>query len=85
MALARDARAAGAPVLLLIDDRAAVQAARAEGFQVTGTIGVLLRAAREDLIDLAAAFAALRATNFHCPPALLNALLVEHLRRGSVS
>lgn len=84
MALARDARAAGAPVLLLIDDRAAVQAARAEGFQVTGTIGVLLRAAREDLIDLAAAFAALRATNFHCPPALLDALLTEHLRHGSV-
>jgi len=84
MALARDVRAARAPVLLLIDDRAAVQAARAEGFQVTGTIGVLLRAARKDLIDLSVAFVALRATNFHCSPALLDALLAEHLHRGSL-
>jgi predicted nucleic acid-binding protein len=66
--------------LLLIDDRAGVTAARRQGFRVTGTLGVLADAAREGLLDLAAAFAALRATNFYFPPALLDALLQEHHR-----
>lgn len=67
--------------LLLIDDRAGVAVARAQGFRVTGTLGVMADAAREELLDLADAFAALQATNFYCPPALLDALLDEH-RRG---
>jgi predicted nucleic acid-binding protein len=51
--------------VLLIDDRAGVAVARAQGIEVTGTIGVLDRAAQNGLIDLASAFSALRATNFH--------------------
>lgn len=48
-----------------MDDRAGVAEARSLGFAVTGTPGVLDRAARRGLLDLAAAFAALKATNFH--------------------
>lgn len=61
--------------LLLMDDRAAVAAARALGFAVTGTLGLLDRAARRGLLDLAAAFAALQATNFHTSQPLLDALI----------
>lgn len=71
--------------LLLIDDRAGVAAARGEGLRVTGTIGVLVDAASQGLLQLDAAFAALRATNFHYPPALIDALLAEHRRQGNVS
>jgi predicted nucleic acid-binding protein len=71
--------------LLLIDDRAGATVAREQGFRVTGTVGVLVDAADQGLLDLAAVFAALRATNFRYPPALLDALLAEHLRHGGVS
>lgn len=68
--------------LLLIDDRAGVTAAREEGFRVTGTLGVLVEAAGQSLLDLDAGFAALRATNFRYSPALLDALLAQnHGRR----
>jgi predicted nucleic acid-binding protein len=63
--------------LLLIDDRAGVAAAREQGFRVTGTLGVLVEAARQGLLDLSVAFSALRATNFHHAPALLDALLAD--------
>jgi len=62
--------------LIVMDDRAGVAAARARGFAVTGTLGLLDLAARRDLIDLAAAFARLRATSFRCRPELLDALLL---------
>lgn len=64
--------------LLLMDDRAGVAAARARGFAVTGTLGLLDRAARRGLVDLATAFTALQSTNFHVRPALLQRLLAEH-------
>jgi len=67
--------------LLLIDDRAGVAAARKRGFRVTGTLGVLVEAADRSLLDLATAFAALRTTNFHHSPALLDALLTEDRAR----
>lgn len=66
--------------LLLIDDRAGASAARGQGFRVTGTIGVLVDAARQNLLRLDAAFAALRATNFRFPAPLLDTLLKEHRR-----
>jgi predicted nucleic acid-binding protein len=64
--------------LVLIDDRAGAAVAREAGFRVTGTIGVLIDTAARGLLDLAAAFAALRATNFRCPRNLLEALLAEY-------
>jgi predicted nucleic acid-binding protein len=64
--------------LLLVDDRAGAAAGRAAGLRVTGTIGVLIEAAERGLLDLAAAFAALRTTNFRYPTDLLDDLLEEH-------
>jgi predicted nucleic acid-binding protein len=70
--------------LLLMDDRAGVAAARVQGFRVTGTLGVLADAAAESLLDLAAAFAALRGTSFYAPPVLFDTLLAENrARRGA--
>lgn len=43
--------------LLLMDDRTGVATARALGFAITGILGLLDRAARRGLLDLAAAFA----------------------------
>lgn len=70
--------------LLLMDDRAGVAAARARGFRVTGTLGVLVEAANQSLLDLAVAFTALGTTNFHCSPTLLNLLLDENKARREV-
>ena len=50
-------------------------------FAVTGTLGVLDRAARRGLIDLAAALTRLKATNFRCRPEIMDALLAQHTRR----
>ena len=62
---------------LLMDDRTGVGAALAKGLAVIGTLGVLDRAARRGLIDLAAAFDRLRGTNFRYPPGLLEAMLAS--------
>lgn len=68
--------------LLLLDDRRGALAARQEGLRVTGTIGVLIDAARQQLLELDVAFDALRATNFRFPPALFDTLLKEHRRNA---
>jgi predicted nucleic acid-binding protein len=63
--------------LILMDDRDGVAFARAKGFAVTGTLGVLDLAAQRGLIDLAQAFTRLKATSFHYPQGLLDALLAR--------
>ena len=70
--------------LILLDDRAGVAAALAQGLAVIGTLGVLDRAARRGLVDLETAFTRLQATNFRYPPALLDTMLAEWRRdRGA--
>jgi predicted nucleic acid-binding protein len=64
--------------LLLIDDRAGIEAARARGVRATGTLGVLVRADALGLVDLSTAFERLKATNFRYRPELLDALLAQH-------
>lgn len=64
--------------LLLMDDQGGVAAARRRGFAVTGTLGLLDLAARKGLVDLAAAFARLKATSFYYRQGLLDALLAEY-------
>ncbi len=68
--------------LLLIDDRRGVAAARANGFEVIGTLGVLDLAARRGMVDLADALSRLRATNFRRREELFDALLRQHSRGG---
>ena len=66
------------PDFVLIDERAGVAVARARGLEVTGTLGLLDRAAGRGFVNLPTAFAALKATNFHTRQELLDALLARH-------
>lgn len=63
--------------LLLMDDEEGVIAARGQGLEVTGTLGVLTRAAQRRLLDLREAFDRLKRTNFHYQKELLDQLLSE--------
>ena len=64
--------------LVLMDDRAGVAAAWTHGLTATGTLGVLERAAARGLVDLPAAVARLKGTNFRYRVAPLDALLARH-------
>jgi predicted nucleic acid-binding protein len=67
--------------LVLMDEREGVEEARRLGLTVTGTLGVLDRAAEGGLIELALAITALRQTNFRVNPMLLDQLLAADGRR----
>jgi predicted nucleic acid-binding protein len=69
--------------LLLMDDRAGVAAARAIGFAVTGTLGLLDLAARRQLVTLDDAFTRLKKTNFRYPPNLMQSLLSQSNEESS--
>ena len=71
------------PDLVLMDDRAGVAAAFAKGFVVTGTLGLLVRAARNGLLDLPGALERLGRTNFRWTPALRARVLAEQTRERS--
>jgi predicted nucleic acid-binding protein len=60
-----------------MDERAGTEIARAQGFSVTGTLGVLDEAARRQLISLPAAIDRLKRTSFRYPKAVVERLLVE--------
>ncbi len=68
------------PDLVLMDDRAAVASAHALGLMVTGTLGLLVRAARRGLLDLPAALDGLALTNFRWTPSLRARVLAEHTK-----
>jgi predicted nucleic acid-binding protein len=68
--------------LVLMDDHAGVAVARQQGLAATGTLGVLDLSARRGLVDLADAFARLRATSFRYPPEMMDPLLAQHAKRG---
>jgi predicted nucleic acid-binding protein len=67
--------------LLLMDDREGVEEAVRLGLVVTGTLGVLDRAADKGLLDLADAFRRLRTTNFRASPTLLDRILADNDQR----
>jgi predicted nucleic acid-binding protein len=67
--------------LVLMDDHEGVTLARRRGLRVTGTLGILALAAERGLVDLAAAFARLKATNFRYPPEIMDALLAQQDKR----
>jgi predicted nucleic acid-binding protein len=64
------ARSAGAS-LVLLDEKRGRQAARDLGLEVSGTLGVLDRAARRGLVDLADSLKRLERTTFRTTPRLL--------------
>jgi predicted nucleic acid-binding protein len=67
--------------LLLIDDLDGRRAAQSRGIAVTGTLGVLDRAAARDILDLAHALDQLKATSMRLSDKLVASLLQEHERR----
>jgi len=65
--------------LILKDDRDAVRFAREElGFAVTGTLGVLDRAAELGHVAMSGTIDKLQKTNFRARPELLNGLLAKY-------
>lgn len=52
--------------LLLMDEKLGVRIAREQGLEVTGTLGVVVQAARRGLIDVEQALTDLQATDFRC-------------------
>jgi predicted nucleic acid-binding protein len=73
IALALDRRAD----MLLMDDREGVEEARRLGLTVTGTLGVLQRAAEKRLVDLSSVIKRLQSTNFRANPEVLRTLLKQ--------
>jgi predicted nucleic acid-binding protein len=63
--------------LVLIDERKGTQAALANGLEVSGTLGVLVRAARKGVLNLAEAFDRLKTTNFRYRQEILDRLPVD--------
>ncbi|MGI4764507.1 MAG: DUF3368 domain-containing protein [Janthinobacterium lividum] len=70
------ARSTGAD-LLLMDDRAGRNVARATRMAVVGTLGLLDLASRRGMLDLTVCVDRLRGTNFRCRPALFEQFLVR--------
>ena len=73
--------AAYQPSILLIDQRSGAGFARAQGYPVTGSLGVLDEAARRQLISLPDAIANLKRTSFRYPARVVEKLLAEDARR----
>jgi predicted nucleic acid-binding protein len=66
--------------LVLIDERKGTRAALDRGLEVTGTLGILQRAARRGLVNLAEAFDRLKQTNFRYHQHIMDRLLAESER-----
>jgi len=77
IALAEEHRAG----LVLIDERDGTVAARKRGLTVTGTLGVLDRAAGLGLVDLSVVFSRLQGTTFRAPVRLMERMIVEGAAR----
>ncbi len=63
--------------LLLMDDRRGVAVALRKGLTVTGTMGLLARAAKRGMLDLGDAFSRLKRTNFRYRQDIMDALLAD--------
>ena len=69
--------------LLLMDERAGVMEARRLGLTVTGTLGILARAAERSFVNLPSALDKLQQTNFRVAPEVLDQILREFHRSES--
>jgi predicted nucleic acid-binding protein len=66
--------------LVLLDDRQAVSVAHEMGITITGTLGLLARASRLGLLDLAESFDRLKRTNFRYKQDIMDKFLAERER-----
>lgn len=64
-----------------MDERVGTKIARAQGFAVTGTLGVLDEAALRQLISLPEVIGRLKRTSFRYPKAVVERLLEEDALR----
>ncbi len=64
--------------LLLIDERLGFRVAKRRGLRVTGTLGLLDRAADLGLVDFTEAIRNLELTSFRRPVDLIQTLLAKH-------
>jgi predicted nucleic acid-binding protein len=64
--------------LIVLDEKAAREAARQKGLKVTGLLGILDEGANRGLIDLPTAVDRLRQTTFRASPRILKQLLDKH-------
>jgi predicted nucleic acid-binding protein len=71
--------------LLLMDEKIGVHLARQRGLKVIGTLGVLVQAAQHGLINIDAALARLRATDFRCTPRLFEQARCQVYAQGGRS
>lgn len=66
--------------LILLDEKAARQAAINQGLRISGLLGILNEAASRKLLDLSEAVERLQHTNFRIAPHILRSLLYKHYR-----
>lgn len=64
--------------LLALDDRIAGDEARKLGLEVTGLLGLLIRAGQQGLLDLPSALARLQRTHFYVSPSLIRSVLARY-------
>jgi predicted nucleic acid-binding protein len=64
--------------LIVIDDLSGRRVAKSRQFRVSGLLGVLDEAARQNLIDLPDAIAPLQQTTFRASPKLIGSLLQQY-------
>lgn len=64
--------------LIIIDELSGRRVALSRQFRVTGLLGVLSEAARQNLVDLPGAIARLQQTTFRASPELIESLLQQH-------
>jgi predicted nucleic acid-binding protein len=67
-------------VPVLLDEKEARHVAEQKGLVVVGTVGIIERAAKKNLLDIRDAFAALAKTNFRISEALIDGVLRRHFR-----
>jgi predicted nucleic acid-binding protein len=68
--------------LMVLDEKAARQTAKARGFNITGLLGILDKGAAMGLVEVSEAVARLQKTNFRASPHLLKTLLGKYGRHS---